>query len=87
MFRELLIRCPKLGGEVTFAYCEDEAGALPCSRMIHCWSWRIPAVERYLRLKLGEEEWERCFGQAPRDKMASLVELIDAARKGGGENE
>jgi hypothetical protein len=55
--------------------------------MIHCWSWRIPAVERYLRLKLGEEEWERCFGQAPRDKMASLVELIDAARKGGGENE
>lgn len=81
MFRELLIRCPKLGGEVSFAYCEEEGGALPCARMIHCWSCRIPAVERYLRLKLSEEDWACCFGQAPKDKMASLIELIDAARK------
>ncbi|MCU0573318.1 MAG: hypothetical protein MUC41_10025 [Syntrophobacteraceae bacterium] len=81
MFRQMLIRCPKLGGEVSFAYCEEEGGPLPCARMIQCWSWRIPAVERYLRLKLTEEEWERCFGQAPKEKMAALVELIDSARK------
>lgn len=87
MFRELLIRCPKLGGEVTFAYCEKEGGQLPCSRMLHCWSWRIPAVERYLRLKLTEEQWERCFGQTPKEKVACLIELMDAARKRCGEDE
>lgn len=81
MLRELLIRCPKLGGEVSFAYCEEEGGRLPCPRMIRCWSWRVPAVERYLRLKLRAEDWERCFGQAPQEKMIVLVELADAARK------
>ena len=82
-----MIRCPKLGGEVSFAYCEEEGGGLPCARMIQCWSWRIPAVERYLRLKLTAEEWDRCFGQVPKEKMASLIELIDAARKRCGEGE
>jgi hypothetical protein len=55
--------------------------------MIHCWSWRIPAVERYLRLKLTEEEWERCFGRAPEEKVAGLIELMEAARKRFGEDE
>lgn len=80
MFRELLIRCPKLGGEVTFAYCEMEGGAFPCPRMVHCWSWRLPAVERYLRARLGDEECERYFEQAPKEKMASIVESMEAAR-------
>jgi hypothetical protein len=87
MFRELLIRCPRLGGEVTLAYCEQEDGTLPCRRMMHCWSWRLPAVERYLRAKLGDEEWERCFNDAPKEKMSSIVEMAAAARgrcQGGG---
>ena len=33
-----LIRCPKLGDEMTFAYCLREAGDFPCSRIILCWS-------------------------------------------------
>lgn len=87
MFRELLIRCPRLGGEITFAYCEVEGGEGPCPRMVHCWSWRLPAVERYLRARLGDEGYERCFEQAPKDKLASLVELAEAARKGSDEEE
>jgi len=81
VLRELVIRCPKLGGEVSFAYCEREGERLPCVRMIRCWSWRVPAVERYLRLKLTTQEWERCFGRPPQEKMASLVEMMEAARK------
>jgi predicted metalloendopeptidase len=48
--------------------------------MVHCWSWRLPAVERYLRARLGDEECERYFEQAPKEKMASIVESMEAAR-------
>jgi hypothetical protein len=52
----LELRCPKLGGEVTFAYCLVEG-------------------------ELTQEQWDRCFGKTPKDKMVSLVELIEAAKK------
>ena len=74
------IRCPKLGGEVTFAYCRSEQGHLPCSRMILCWQRHFP-VEAYLRDRLTEDEWEACFSRPPQDKMTTLIELIEAARR------
>ena len=76
----LEIRCPKLGGEVTFAYCLVEGGDLPCSRTIACWQQYFP-VETHLRAKLTQEQWDRCFGKTPKEKMVSLVELIEAAKK------
>jgi len=76
----LEIRCPKLGGEVTFAYCLVEGGDLPCSRTIVCWQQYFP-VEAHLRAKLTPEQWDRCFSQTPKAKMVSLVELIEAAKK------
>ena len=76
----LELRCPKLGGEVTFAYCLVEGGDLPCSRTIACWQQYFP-VETHLRAKLTQEQWDRCFGKTPKEKMVSLVELIEAAKK------
>ena len=76
----LEIRCPKLGGEVTFAYCLTEGGDLPCPRTIVCWQPYFP-VETLLRKKLTQEQWDRCFGQKPKEKMVSLIELIEAAKK------
>jgi hypothetical protein len=32
-YRELIMRCPRLGGEVPFSYCEREAGDLPCRQV------------------------------------------------------
>ncbi len=80
MSNQLEIRCPKLGGEVTFAYCLVEGGDLPCPRTIVCWQPYFP-VEDYLRAKLTQEQWDRCFSQAPKEKIVSLVELIEAAKK------
>lgn len=74
------IRCPKLGGPVTFAYCRVEGGDIPCSRTILCWQPYFP-VEAYLRTKLTQTEWERCFNRAPKEKVVSLVELIEEAKK------
>jgi hypothetical protein len=81
------IRCPKLGNEVTFAYCLEEQGNLPCSRVVRCWQGRF-AVEAYLKERLSQDEWNACFNQIPRDKVTTLVELIEAAkqRKGSSPN-
>jgi len=73
------IRCPKLGGQVTFAYCLKEAGELPCSRIINCWQSYFP-VEEYIRKRLTPADWERCFNQKPKEKILTLIELIEAAK-------
>ena len=74
------IRCPKLGGEVTFAYCMREAGDLPCSRVIRCWQPHFP-VEAYVKTSLTQREWEQCFKEKPKEKIVTLIELIEAAKK------
>ncbi len=53
----LWIRCPRLGGEAPFTYCMQEAGDLPCHRIIVCWQAYFP-VEAYLRKKLSPQKWE-----------------------------
>jgi hypothetical protein len=78
-YDHLELRCPRLGGEVTFAYCQVEAGDLPCPRTIGCWEPYFP-VEAYLRNKLTREQWARCFKQRPKEKVVTLIELIEAAK-------
>jgi hypothetical protein len=79
MPEQMEIRCPKLGGQVTFAYCLKEAGELPCSRIINCWHPYFP-VEDYIRRRLTPADWERCFNQKPKEKIPTLIELIEAAK-------
>jgi hypothetical protein len=83
MYDHLEIRCPKLGGEVTFAYCQREGGDLPCPRVLACWQ-RHFAVETYLRRKLTQAHWDRCFNRPSKDKVSTLIELIEAAKKRRG---
>lgn len=78
-YRHLEIRCPRLGGEVTFSYCEREGGDKPCMRVVTCWRPFFP-VEAYLRESLSQEAWERFSGQTPKDKVSTLIELIEAAK-------
>lgn len=78
-FEKLEIRCPRLGHELTFAYCRREGGDLPCPRVIQCWEAFFP-VEKYLRESLRPGDWERFAGQAPQDKRVSLFDLIEQAR-------
>ena len=76
----LEIRCPRLGGEVSLVYCLREGGDIPCPRTILCWQPYFD-VETHLRAKLTEEQWDRCFAKTPKEKIVSLVELIEAAKK------
>ncbi|HOF05534.1 MAG TPA: hypothetical protein PLH54_07980 [Syntrophales bacterium] len=77
------IRCPKLGHELTFAYCRREGGELPCARVVRCWEGLFP-VAGYFREILSPEVWEAFHRRTPPDKMVSLLELIAQAeaRKG-----
>jgi hypothetical protein len=80
IYDHLEIRCPKLGGQVTFAYCRREAGTLPCQRTVICWHCRFP-VEAFLKSVLTEEGWAAWTNQSPKEKMTSLLELIEAAKE------
>ena len=83
MYDNLEIRCPRLGGEVTFAYCQKEGGDLPCPRILACWQPHFD-VETYLGGKLTKTEWDCCFNRPSKDKVTTLIELIEAAKKRKG---
>ncbi|MDD5723940.1 MAG: hypothetical protein PHY29_09435 [Syntrophales bacterium] len=82
-FDRLVLRCPRLGGEVTFAYCRREQGTLPCQRTLRCWEGLIP-VEGHLKAYLSDDEWECCFNTPPKDKMTTILEIADAVKKRKG---
>ncbi len=75
-----LIRCPKLGDEMTFGYCLPEAGDLPCPRIVSCW-FRAFDVAKVLEEHLTSEQRQRFALSAPGDKVSSLIEIIERAKK------
>ncbi|MBN1383043.1 MAG: hypothetical protein JXA41_15365 [Deltaproteobacteria bacterium] len=79
-YDHLEIRCPRLGGEVKFAYCRRESGDRPCARTITCWQSFFP-VEQFLKDNMPEEDWERFTREQPKDKVTTLIDLIEAAKK------
>ena len=79
-YAEKEIRCPRLGGPVTFEYCRVERGDLPCPRAISCWRAYFD-VERHFLDLLGPEEFVACFFTPPQPKVVSLIELIEQARR------
>lgn len=78
---DYMIRCPKLGHQIVFSYCRSENLGLPCARTLDCWFSHFP-VEPYLQKELGLKKWEQVFDTAPKQKMVSLLELIEQARNG-----
>jgi hypothetical protein len=74
------IRCPRLGGPVTFDYCKVESGKLPCSRTLTCWEL-VFDVEGFLRGCMDPAAFEKCFRDAAKPKVVTLIELIEQARQ------
>lgn len=69
------IRCPKLGCEITFAYCRQEQGDLPCARTVKCWQPYI-SVEGYLNETLSREDRERFYNTPPKGKIATIFDTV-----------
>jgi hypothetical protein len=79
-YDQLEIRCSRLGGEVNFSYCRKEGGELPCPRIVSCWYSFFP-IEQYLRESMDEKSWNTFVGQMSKDKITTLIELIETAKK------
>lgn len=79
-YRDEIIRCPRLGGEVPFSYCEREAGELPCRQVVRCWEAGFP-VEAYLRETLAPGLWDRFCSETPKDRITTLLDSVDAAKR------
>jgi|YNPNPStandDraft_1061719.scaffolds.fasta_scaffold15742_3 hypothetical protein len=77
-----LIRCPKLGHQIHFGYCEREQGKLPCSRALNCW-YGIFNVVGYFKERLDQRQWEEAFSPPTKSKLETLIELIEKAKKRG----
>jgi hypothetical protein len=75
-----LMRCPRLGHEITFSYCLRESGAFPCSRIVSCWSV-VFDVESFLHANMAASVWASFNNAKPKDKVTSLIEIIEAAKK------
>ena len=75
-----LMRCPRLGDEITFFYCLRESGAFPCSRIVSCWS-AVFDVESFLHKNMTVQDWESFNNTQPKDKVTSLIEIIEAAKR------
>ena len=74
-----LIRCPKLGDEITFGYCLQESGDLPCVGIIQCWQ-AVFDVAALLKEHLTTGQWERFTWAQPKDKVINLIEIIEKAK-------
>jgi hypothetical protein len=79
-YDHLEVRCPRLGGEVTFSYCRQEGGDIPCLRVITCWHPFFP-IEQYLKRNMTEDAWNSFVRRIPKDKIITIVELIEEAKK------
>lgn len=75
------IRCPRLGGPISFSYCRESGeDGRPCWKIITCW-WEIFDVVSFLRHSMDSESFAALSHARPKPKVESLVELIDKARK------
>jgi hypothetical protein len=74
-------RCPRLGNPVPFKYCMDTGDNTgPCFKIRDCW-WEDFDVQAYLENTLSPEALDKLLKSKPPPKVASLVELIEQAKK------
>ena len=80
VFDHVELRCPKLGGEVTFGYCRTVDDGMPCPRALLCFELKFP-VEEYFQIVLKEETFTRIFTNPPRTRLERFLDTVDAAAK------
>ena len=77
---DYLIRCPRLGHQISFSYCRMERGDLPCFKALDCWFEHFD-VDGFFRRELTDEQMEKAFSRSGHSKMMSLLDLIEQAKR------
>ena len=68
-----------LGHVLTFHYCRTMKEGLPCGRILDCW-FEVMPVQQFIEKNYSEEERKIIF-DPPKQKMISLLEIIEKAQK------
>ena len=71
--------CRMLGHVLPFKYCRTMKEGLPCGRILDCW-FEVMPIEQFIEVNYSEEEKKIIF-EPPKQKMISLVEILEKARK------
>lgn len=80
-FDKTEVRCPRLGGPVTFGYCRRAGqNELPCAKALNCFKLRFP-VEKYFQAVLKEETFADIFGQPMEGRVERLFRVVDEAKE------
>jgi hypothetical protein len=79
------IRCPMLGGQVTFKYCRTMAEGLPCRSIVPCWQEEFGIIE-FLEANYTADELVRSVGSPRKSRLSRLLEAIDQAKKRQGQS-
>lgn len=70
-----------LGHHVSFAYCRVQTDGRPCRRILDCWFEKFD-IRSFVSEHFTAEQIEALLAPPP-PKMATLLELIERARKNG----
>jgi len=73
-----VIHCRMLGHDVPFSYCRTGATGQPCRKIFDCWFHTFDIVS-FMKEHYPEEEIE-AIQQPPKNRMMTLVELIEKAK-------
>lgn len=77
----LICRCPRLGGPVSFGYCKKSGDeGRPCWKIFDCW-WEYFDIVTYLKKELSSDEFNSLVKAKAKPKINSLIDLIEQARK------
>jgi len=71
-------RCPRLGHEVSFAYCREPAEKTPCFKTLDCW-WETFDIKTFIKENYSEEVFQKLTAP-PKQKVTSLLEIIKEAQ-------
>ena len=77
------IRCPRLGHQINFSYCEIENSGIPCFKTLDCWYNHFD-VHKFLEDKLSKEDFQKAFIDKGQPKVLSLLDLIAKAKANKG---
>ncbi len=69
-----------LGHGIEFSYCRAPGSETPCRKIFDCW-WEEFDVVTFIRRHYGDEGVRRIL-EPPKQKVLSLAELIEQAKRG-----
>ena len=72
------IYCRMLGHHVAFIYCRSGASSQPCRKIFDCW-FQTFDIEQFMKAHFTDEQIRAILAPS-KDKMTSIIELIEQAK-------